>query len=98
LEGVEEKVNRLEKFIKFLQDYQNEGGFIGVMVSLPNQDKPELIVNVPESLITKITYYSNAYNPDLTLKTNPEVKIVSYCWVSHFETLAENYERLLEEL
>ena len=91
-------MNSLEKFINFLQKYQDEGGFIGVIVSLPNQDKPELIVNVPESLVTKITYYQNAYNPDLTLKTNPSVKIVSYSWVSHFETLAENYERLMEEL
>ncbi len=97
MEGVEEKVNNLEKFTKFLQEHQDDGGFIGVIVNLPNQDKPELIVNVPESLVTKIPYYNIAYNPDLTLKTNIEVKIIGYCWVSDFETLQENYERFLEE-
>lgn len=91
-------MNSLEKFISFLQKYQDWGGFIGVIVKLPNQDKPELIVNVPESLVTKIPYYQTAYNPDLTLKTNPEVKIVSYSWVIDFEILGENYERYLEEM
>lgn len=90
-------MNSLEKFINFLQKYQDEGGFIGVIVNLPNQDKPELIVNVPESLVTKIPYYQNAYNPDLSLKTNPNVKIVSYSWVLDFEMLGESYQRYMEE-
>jgi hypothetical protein len=97
LEGVEEVMNSLEKFIDFLRVHQEDGGFIGVIVKLPNQDKPELIVNVPESLVTKIPYYQNAYNPDLTLKTNHNVKIVSWSWTVDFELLGQNYERYLEE-
>lgn len=88
-------MNTLEKFIKFLQYYQDKGGYIGVIVCLPNQDKPELIINIPESLITKINYYHYTYNPDLTLKTNDNVRIVSYNWVQDFEMLQEIYLKYL---
>jgi hypothetical protein len=94
LEGIEEIMKTsLEKFTEFLEKYQDKDGFIGVLVKLPNQEKPELIVNLPESLYIKIPYYKNAYNPDLTLKTNHEVRILSYSWTIDFEML----ERLLEE-
>jgi len=87
----------LGKFTDFLEKHQSDGGFIGVIVSLPNQDQPELIINVPESLATKITYYKTAYNPDLTLKANHNVKIISYNWVFDFDMLEQIYRKYLEE-
>lgn len=90
--GTEGK-NSLEKFASFLNYYGSEEryamGYIGVVVKLPNQDRPELIVNLPESMPTKVNYYLNAYNPDLTLKTNPQVQILGYGWHLEFEDLED---------
>ena len=88
----------LEEFIDFLDSFKESGGFIGVIMSLPNQEKPELIVNVPKSLIIKSQYYKTAYNPDLTLKNNPDVKIISYNWTTDFELLGKIYATHLEEM
>ena len=47
-----------------------------VMVELPGQPKPEIILNYPDSLYNKLSYYREAYNDDGTLKSNPEIKII----------------------
>lgn len=39
---------------------------------------PEWIINPAVNIPGKIDYYKAAYNEDLTLKANPDIKIVSY--------------------
>jgi hypothetical protein len=44
--------------------------------------QPEMILNGPENFVSKLFYYKNAYNEDLTLKNNPSIKITNYNFVS----------------
>lgn len=41
----------------------------------------ELIINPKSNFDAKLHYYSEAYNEDLTLKNNGNIKIVSYDFV-----------------
>lgn len=40
--------------------------------------EPEVQVNPKANFETKLKYIESAYNDDLTLKSNPNIKIVSY--------------------
>lgn len=48
---------------------------------------PEVIINPRENFASKLEYYANAYNDDLSLKANPNIKIVNY----HFLETLEDY-------
>lgn len=39
---------------------------------------PEIIINRKENFKAKLDYYAVAYNEDLTLKANPNIKIIAY--------------------
>ncbi|GLO66237.1 hypothetical protein [Oceanobacillus kimchii] len=41
-------------------------------------NEPEIIINPKENFESKLEYYSNAYNEDLTLKSNSNIRIVAY--------------------
>jgi hypothetical protein len=49
---------------------------------------PEIIINPKVNFESKLNYYQNAYNEDLTLKANPNIKIVRYDFV---ENIADYY-------
>ena len=55
---------------------EKEDSFLIVVVSIDG--KKEMIVNKLENAKSKIEYYANAYNDDLTLKNNNKIKIVAY--------------------
>jgi hypothetical protein len=42
---------------------------------------PEVIVNPKENFAAKLEYYAKAYNDDLTLKANPNIKIIRWVFV-----------------
>jgi hypothetical protein len=81
-------MNKLEKLIA---SFENSTGFIYTVVKLPNQDTPELIINSAKSAYLKIQHFKNAYNPDLTLKANNEVRIVGWGWSVDVDSIAEYY-------
>lgn len=83
-----------QKFIKFLEEKAKyESGFIGIVVCFPNQEKPELIVNFGEEIITKLAYFMVTYDEDLVHKMNREIRILKYGWYADFEDL----EKLIED-
>jgi hypothetical protein len=43
--------------------------------------KPEIIINPKQNFEMKLAYYAKSYNEDLTLKANPDIKIVRYDFV-----------------
>lgn len=51
--------------------------FIVVAISVPEFSKPQLLINEKSDFDKKLEYYKNAYNHDLTLKSCPEIKIIS---------------------
>lgn len=82
-----------QTFLEFMEKYKDSDGYFAVLVKLPNQEKPELIVNFAESIPTKIEYYRYNYNEDNTLKANPNVRILKYAWAANLIYL----NRLLTE-
>lgn len=44
---------------------------------------PEAIINPKENFEAKIEYYKNAYDEELRLKTNSEVKMIDYDFVKY---------------
>lgn len=46
---------------------------------------PEIIINPKENFESKLAYYEKAYNDDLTLKNNPNIKIIDYTFVENLE-------------
>lgn len=61
--------------------------YIAVLVKTPNSDKPEMIINANENFNSKLDYYKNAYNKDLTLKTCDGIKIVGFTYGSSFSEI-----------
>ena len=41
-------------------------------------NEPEIIINPKENFQSKLDYYAEAYNNDLTLKSNSNIKIINY--------------------
>lgn len=89
-------MTKKEEFIDFLRIVadNNDEGFVGVVVKLPDQETPELIINLPDALHQKANYFQNAYDEDLKLHLNPEVRILKYDFTLDFGSL----EYLMNEL
>ena len=60
-----------------LYAYEHGRGYV-IMVETPDTPEYEIIINPPANLPSKMKYYEKAYNDDLTLKSNPNIKIVNY--------------------
>lgn len=53
--------------------------YFGVIVVNGFNNQEELIVNTTENMMDgKLDYYMNAYNNDLTLKTQPKIRIAGF--------------------
>ena len=64
--------------------------YVAVKISMDGFPKEEVIINPSANFDKKLEYYSNAYNDDLTLKANPNVKITGF-------TYAETYDEIRKE-
>lgn len=74
----------LEGFLRLANSqFAKESKYMIVSVSI-NGAVPEIIINEKENFESKIEYYKNAYNEDLTLKANPNIKIVDYDFFNEF--------------
>lgn len=74
-------------FVNFLTSFKDEQGFIGVKMSVPYSDSPELIINLASELYNKVDYFREAYDDDLILKNNNKVSVISYLYSENFEEL-----------
>lgn len=54
---------------------QNKGGY------------PEAIINPKENFEIKMAYYKSAYNEDLTLKANTDIKIIDFEYLKEINTV-----------
>jgi hypothetical protein len=57
---------------------KEEARWLRVDIQIPGQDAPEHIFNPRSNFEPKLLYYINAYNQDLTLKANPDIRIIGY--------------------
>lgn len=64
--------------------------YVVIGVKIPNCPKPEIIIIAKENFDTKLNYYKNAYNEDLTLKTCDDIKIIGFSYGNNFKDLEDN--------
>lgn len=48
-------------------------------------NEPEIIINPKGNFDSKLQYYSQAYSEDLTLKNNPNIKIVDFDFIEDIQ-------------
>lgn len=72
----------LEGLLRLGNSYygQNEANYMIIYVSVEG-NTPEMIINTKENFKAKLSYYAKAYNDDLTLKANSNIRIVKYDFV-----------------
>lgn len=49
-----------------------------VFIDMPSLPEPEMIVNPPRNLESKVTYYLEAYDEDMRLKSNPNIRMTRF--------------------
>ena len=77
-------MTRKEELEKVFTEAKNKGMDIGVEVTVPGQEDTELIINRNSSIDNKLSYYMGAYDDDLNLNANQEVKIVEFQMMNFF--------------
>lgn len=58
--------------------------YVGVKIKSPNLDKAEIILSPQCDLDAKLEYYKNAYDDNLSLKTNSDVQIIDCFMLDNF--------------
>ncbi len=56
---------------------KNKNKYIAVKIEAKGSEKPEIIINPSENFKSKLAYYQNAYDENLSLKAAKGIKIVS---------------------
>lgn len=85
-------LNHLEKsFNKAIKDNM---AYVGVLIAMKDLNRVELIINPRQNFEKKLRYYKGAYNKDLTLKANNEIRIVGIAFSNHLSAL--EHELLLK--
>ena len=73
-------MNMEDLMISFKSAIEEGATYFCILVKLPNQEKPELIINQNPSFLMKSHYYISAYTKDLYLKVNPAVSILDWTY------------------
>lgn len=66
---------------------EEESKYIGILVQVPDLKRPELIINPAINFEKKLAYYKEAYDEDLVMKRNPDVKIIGFTHADSFDEI-----------
>ena len=69
---------------------ENKAKYFAVLVDIVNNEEPEIIVNEFANFDSKLAYYKDAYNNDLTLKNCNDIKIVGFTYANSFSEIEED--------
>ena len=61
--------------------------YIGVKIQMQGLTKPEVIINEMENFKSKLEYYKQSYNTDLTLKAFNGIKIVGFTFGNSYDDI-----------
>ena len=71
-------MTRKEDFFNAYEAYGKECKFMAIHISMPSLKIPEAIVNYKSNFEEKLKYYDEAYDDDLVMIRNENIKIVSF--------------------
>lgn len=65
-----------KEFLNLMFDYVlSEGSSLMVRIKTPDMPELETIINPPANVAAKIAYYNDAYDDDMCLKSNPDIRM-----------------------
>lgn len=65
-----------EDMIQFFNEAKAIGTDVAIVLEMPNQEEPEIIVNYNSSIDVKLNYYINTYDENLIHKNCKDIKII----------------------
>jgi hypothetical protein len=77
----------------FTKAKKDDYEFIGVKIEMQGFEMPEIIINPKQNFDTKLAYYTNAYNDDLTLKTFNGIRIIDCACGDSYSEIQSDLER-----
>lgn len=69
---------------------RNDANYVGVAIKMKDMPENEIIINPNDNFEDKLKYYQGAYNQDLTLKANPNIRIVGLTYGDSFEEIQDD--------
>lgn len=75
----------------FNKAWEEESEYVGIKIEMDGFLKEEIIINSIENFGSKLNYYRNAYNEDLTLKNaSGKVRIVGFTYGNSFNQIEKD--------
>lgn len=76
----------MSEMIEIFEDAKEFGAnYIAVKIEMDGFEKPEVIINGKENIDTKLAYYKNTYNEDLSHKYSNGIRIVNYSYGNTYD-------------
>lgn len=95
-------MTRKEEFFKMYEEYKDYTNFMVVGIEMPDLESHELIVNHKSNFEEKMKYYDSAYDENLIMIRNRDIKIVSFMFAEEVvfaeEDEDEDYFDSIEEV
>jgi hypothetical protein len=85
---VDDTLDGLER--AFNSQWAEDSRFFGVLVKL-GHGHYETIINSNVKFKEKLGYYKKAYNEDLTLKANTDIRIINYTFANSFDEIQKEF-------
>ena len=63
--------------------------YVGVKIDIVGFEKPEIVINSKENFEDKLDYFKKAYDENLMLVNNPNIRIIGFAAADTFEDLEE---------
>ena len=63
--------------------------YVAVKIDIVGFEKPEIVINSKENFEDKLDYYKKAYDENLMLVNNPNIRIIGFAAADTFEDLEE---------
>ena len=95
-------MTRKEDFFELYEKYKDDTNFMVIGVEMPSLESHELIVNHKSNFEEKMKYYDSAYDENLIMIKNRDIKIVSFMFAEEVifaeEDEDEDYFDSIEEV
>lgn len=90
-------MTRKEDFFNLYNKYKDNTNFMVIGIEMPDLESHELIVNHKSNFEEKMKYYDSAYDENLIMIRNRDIKIVSFIFAEEV-TFAEEDEAYFDSI
>lgn len=85
-------MTRKEDFFKLYDKCKDETNFMVIRIEMPELESHEFIVNHKSNFEEKMKYYDSAYDEELVMTRNRDIKIVSFMFAEEVVLAEEDDE------